>query len=88
MKIFIKTLDTAVWKAVQKECKPPTKTSTTSFGEVELKSIDDWTNEDCHLDNVNTKVLNTIFSTVGLEEFKLISTCRALKMHGINCKSV
>jgi hypothetical protein len=67
IKIFIKTLDTTAWKAVQKESKPPTKTSTTNFGELELKSIDDWTDEDCRLDNVNTKVLNAIFLLLDLK---------------------
>jgi hypothetical protein len=73
MKIFIKTLDTAAWKVVFKGWKPLIK-ARTSFGEGELKEIDDWTDAEYRLDNVNTKVLNTIFATIGLEEFKVIST--------------
>jgi hypothetical protein len=56
----------------------------TSSREVLLKEIDDWTDEECHLDNVNAKALNTIFIAVGPEEYKLIyckhiSTRRAAK---------
>jgi hypothetical protein len=58
--IFIKTLNTTTWKVVQKGWKSPTKVST-SFGEVELKLIYNWTYEECCLDNDNTKTLNTIF---------------------------
>jgi hypothetical protein len=40
MEIFIKTLATVAWKVAQKGWKPPVKAST-SFGEEELKEIDD-----------------------------------------------
>jgi hypothetical protein len=41
--------------------------------------IDDWTKEEYHLDNANTKELNTIFTIVGYEEFKHVSACRVVK---------
>jgi hypothetical protein len=55
-----------------KRWKPLTKVGT-SFGESELKEINDWTNAECCLDNANAKALNTTFVIVGPKEFKLIS---------------
>jgi hypothetical protein len=78
MEIFIKTLDAIACKAILKGWKPPTKVGTSS-GEGELKEIDYWTDIKCRLNNVNAKVLNTIFVVVEPKEFKLISMCRSAR---------
>jgi hypothetical protein len=44
-----------------------------------LKSIDDWRDEECHLNNPNAKALNMIFAAIRPKEFKFISTCKTAK---------
>ncbi|XP_012841207.1 PREDICTED: uncharacterized protein LOC105961524 [Erythranthe guttata] len=77
MKMFIKSVDERAWRAIVTGWTPPMAKGTDGMQTV--KPEEAWTNEEILLANYNSRAINSIFSGVGDNQFKLIASCESAK---------
>ncbi|KAL8507061.1 hypothetical protein ACS0TY_017808 [Phlomoides rotata] len=78
MRMYIKSIEEHAWRSILTGWEPP-KTSTDEDNEVTLKRELDWTSDEITTTSFNSKALNTIFATVDISMFKIISNCISTK---------
>ena len=64
MKAFLKSIDERVWNSIEYEWEKPTT------------SVSEWLTSQKEAAAFNSKVINTIFNVVSMEEFKRISNIK------------
>ncbi|CAM9000624.1 unnamed protein product [Rhodiola kirilowii] len=74
MKVFLKSQDESVWKAIEQCWTHPV-----TVGEGGKVVLVKWTEAQKNAEAANSKAMNAIFSVVNGKNFKMISTCEIAK---------
>ncbi|KAL8511203.1 hypothetical protein ACS0TY_017865 [Phlomoides rotata] len=87
MRMYIKSIDERAWRSILTSWEPP-RTSADEDNEVTIKRELDWIAGEITTTSFNSKALNTIFATVDISMFKIISTVFQQKMDGTSFKCI
>ncbi|XP_073025196.1 uncharacterized protein [Primulina eburnea] len=77
MRIYIKSIEERAWQRVLDGWSPPRTID--ADGASRSKPENTWTNDEVQTSNFNSKALNTIFTSVDINMFSLITNCISAK---------
>ncbi|XP_075521540.1 uncharacterized protein LOC142554750 [Primulina tabacum] len=77
MRMYIKSIEERAWQRVLDSWSPPRTVDADGGSRVKPDSA--WSDDDVQTSNFNSKALNTIFTSVDINMFSLITTCTSDK---------
>jgi len=79
MVAFLKSMDNKTWKVIIKGWDHPVVMDKDGKATTTLKPEEEWSKDEDGLAHGNSKALNTLFTCVDKNMFRLISTCNVAK---------